>query len=227
MAFNPNEHLRQLPAGKDKKTGQDKTTDYLDVKWRLVWFREQCPDGTIKTEMIHLDMDRMMTAEVKVWNKAANKYDFVQKEAKGFCVFRAVVEDGKGGIGTGTKSEAAVNFGDFIEKGETGAIGRALALLGYGTQFTGDEFDEGERLADSPVERKPQDQQPVASIPTFNGLRNSAVKHLSEATFESVLKDFIRDHKLAPDHDFTPDDIISLQSVIAPMIKEARAQKAS
>ena len=39
------------------------------------------------------------------------------------------------------------------EKAETKAVGRALAMLGYGTQFA-PELDEGERIVDSPVERK-------------------------------------------------------------------------
>lgn len=47
--------------------------------------------------------------------------------------------------------ETLEGFGDFIEKAETGAIGRALALVGFGTQFCADELDEGPRLADSPA----------------------------------------------------------------------------
>jgi hypothetical protein len=37
-----------------------------------------------------------------------------------------------------------------MEKAETGAIGRALALIGYGTQFA-PEMDEEDRIVDSPV----------------------------------------------------------------------------
>ncbi|HTD18454.1 MAG TPA: hypothetical protein VK667_02885, partial [Ktedonobacteraceae bacterium] len=40
----------------------------------------------------------------------------------------------------------------YIEKAETGAIGRALAALGYGTQFA-PELNEEHRIVDSPVER--------------------------------------------------------------------------
>lgn len=143
MAFNPNEHLMKL-----------QTKDYLEVKWRLVWFRELCPSGTIETEIVMLDLDREVTAELMLWNDELRKKVKTLKTAKGYCVCRAIVKDGKGGIGTGTKSESAVDFGDFIEKAESGAIGRALATLGYGTQFTGDELDERHRIVDSPVDRE-------------------------------------------------------------------------
>ncbi len=144
--FNPNEHLIQLKS-------RDGLRDYLPVQWRLVWFRSVCPQGTIETEMIHLDLDRETEEEVEVWNEEKQVNEKVIKRANGFAVFRAVVKDGKGGIGTGTKSEKAASFPDYIEKAETGAIGRALAALGYGTQFTGDEFNEAHRIVDSPVAR--------------------------------------------------------------------------
>ena len=145
--FNPNEHVMQLKSREGSK-------DYLPVQWRLVWFREQCPHGTIKTEMLHLDLDRETEEEAYVWNNEKRRSEKVVKQAKGYVVFRALVEDGKGGIATGTKSEKAASFGDFIEKAETGAIGRALAALGYGTQFA-PELNEEHRIVDSPVERQP------------------------------------------------------------------------
>lgn len=73
------------------------------------------------------------------------------KRAHGYARFRATVTDGKGGRATGTKSENAASFPDYIEKAETGAIGRALAALGYGTQFA-PEMDEAHRIVDAPVE---------------------------------------------------------------------------
>jgi hypothetical protein len=72
---------------------------------------------------------------------------------------------------------------------------------------------------------KPADPAPIVSIPTFKGLRNSAIKYLDEPTFEATLKDFIRDREFKPDHEFTPDDVMDLQAILKPMIKEA--QKAS
>ena len=144
-AFNPNEHLMQIKSGQGSK-------DYLPVQWRLVWFRSLCPNGVIRTEMVHLDLDRETEEEVFVWNSEKRRSEKTTKRANGFVIFRAVVEDGKGGVATGTKTEKSASFPDFIEKAETGAIGRALAALGYGTQFA-PELDEQHRIVDSPVER--------------------------------------------------------------------------
>lgn len=145
--FNPNEHVIQLKS----KSG---SADYLPVQWRLVWFREQCPHGTIETEEIEVDLDREMEEEGYAWNNETRRSEKVMKRAKGYARYRAIVTDGKGGRATGTKSEKAVSFPDFIEKAETGAIGRALAALGYGTQFA-PELNEEHRIVDAPVERAP------------------------------------------------------------------------
>lgn len=128
---------------------QLKGKDYLPVAWRLVWFREEHPDWGIVTEPIQVDTE------------------------KGIAVFKATVQNVEGkAIGTGTKSETARGFADFIEKAETGAIGRALAVCGYGTQFE-PELEEGERIVDSPQAR-PQAQpapkpQPKPASPVADG----------------------------------------------------------
>jgi hypothetical protein len=156
--FNPNEHLIQFKS-------RNGMADYLPVQWRLVWFREMCPQGTIDTEELEVDLDREMEEEVDVWNEETRRNEKVVKRAKGYARYKAVVTDGKGGRATGTKTEKAVSFPDFVEKAETGAIGRALAALGYGTQFTGDEFDERHRIVDAPVNRAP-------SVPTTESRSN-------------------------------------------------------
>jgi hypothetical protein len=144
-AFNPNDHVMQIK-------NRNGSADYLPVQWRLVWFREHCPEGSIETEMLHLDLDRETEEEGYAWNNETKRSEKVVKRAHGLAVFRAVVKDGKGGIATGTKSEKAASFPDYIEKAETGSIGRALAALGYGTQFAPD-LDEQHRIVDAPVDR--------------------------------------------------------------------------
>lgn len=106
-----------------------KGQDYLEVKWRLVWLRSEHPDADITTKLETHDGDR--------------------------AVFSARVEVPGGGSATGWGSESGDTFGNYIEKAETKAIGRALAALGFGTQFCA-EFDDGPEtgmLADAPVQR--------------------------------------------------------------------------
>lgn len=102
--------------------------DYLEVKYRILWFREEKPDWGIETSMHHGDKFTIATAIIK--NEQGRIIAMSHKR-----------EDEKG-------------FPDYMEKAETGAIGRALALIGYGTQFA-TEIEEGERIVDSPIERKP------------------------------------------------------------------------
>jgi hypothetical protein len=128
--FDPRTKLIQLPRRvKDPQTGQwvTRLDDYLEVKWRLVWFREKYPHGTVITEEMCVDLEQ------------------------GYARFRATVGDGEGGMATGTGTETHKSFEDFVEKAETRALGRALAALGIGTQFVGEELSEGEHVADAPV----------------------------------------------------------------------------
>ena len=184
--FNPNDHVIQI-----KNKGGN--ADYLPVQWRLVWFRDICPEGTIETEVVQLDLDRETEEETFAWNSETRRSEKVVKRANGFAIFRATVRDGKGGIATGTKSEKAASFPDYIEKAETGAIGRALAALGYGTQFA-PELNEEHRIVDAPVDRSfptsdsnGSPRKPLASVhPTLlssNGKTNGN-GHRTGATTE-------------------------------------------
>lgn len=102
--------------------------DYLEVKWRLVWLRSQHPEASIETELVHVESNA--------------------------AVFRARVTLPTGASATGWGSESAGDFHDFLEKAETKALGRALAALGFGTQFCQD-YDFGaefQRVVDSPID---------------------------------------------------------------------------
>jgi hypothetical protein len=160
--FRPEDHIMTIKSSQGNKA-------YLPVQWRLVWFRGQCPNGSIETEMIHLDLDRETEEETREWNDAQKRYETVIKTGKGIAIFRAVVKDGNGGIATGTKTEKAAAFGDFIEKAETGAIGRALAGLGYGTQFAGDEIEDRQEK-----QQKKQQRPGYATASQISSARNLA-----------------------------------------------------
>jgi hypothetical protein len=69
------------------------------------------------------------------------------------AVVKATVTVPGGGSDSDFGSETPGDFGDYLEKASTKAIGRALAGLGFGTQFCPD-FDFGAdrgKVVDSPV----------------------------------------------------------------------------
>lgn len=99
--------------------------DYLEVKWRIVWFRSDHPKGGILTDVVGDDL------------------------------IKATILDSEGNVlatGHGSSKKQGVAKTRPFEGAETAAIGRGLAHAGYGTQFT--DEDEGDHLADSPFERK-------------------------------------------------------------------------
>ncbi|HOF86645.1 MAG TPA: hypothetical protein PLZ36_00895 [Armatimonadota bacterium] len=126
--------------------------EYLPVAARVKWFRSLHPNGSIETEEVAVELDRPFPkGNGKVY---------------GYARFRATVRDGDGRLlGQGTKTETAANFFDYVEKAETGAIGRALAAAGFGTELD-QELDEG-RVVDAPRERKgrkPRGERPSAPL---------------------------------------------------------------
>lgn len=123
----------KTPKGTELPLTDLRGKDYLMVCYRLVWFREEHPDWTIKTECV----------------------DMNEKS----CLFRAEIYNASTLVSIGHKREDKAHFGDYEEKAETGAIGRALAHCGYGTQFAPD-IHEGERIVDSPI--IPKSVSPVA-----------------------------------------------------------------
>src|SRR3989440_9692909 len=163
MAFDVRSHITVLEKKyKTKDNGVERwntrQVDYLPVQWRLVWFREECKEGTIETELVHVDYE-------------------VRR-----AVFKATVSDGKGAFATGYKIAVATpQFSDFLEKAETGAIGRALAGLGYGTQFA-PEFDEEddqlgeETISSSEEQTVAASRPPVVSAPTAKALEKRCAR---------------------------------------------------
>ena len=137
---------------------------YLPVAQRLVWFVEENPFYDISTTVKMLSDDSALcTAVIQILKENPDP-------SKGVMIVKRV---------TATKVEDKKGFADFIEKSETGSIGRALALLGYGTQFTGDEFNENNRLADSPIEtvaKSPAKDPFAAAISAPSSFRKNNMK---------------------------------------------------
>ena len=115
---------------------------YLPARRRVQWMRGEPiphPEWTIDTEIVEHQRGKRISQ---------------MKVEDGYACVRANVYDETGRlIATGLKSEYSENFMDYLEKAETGAIARALAIAGYGTEsaLDLDEGVDGGRIADSPV----------------------------------------------------------------------------
>jgi len=144
--------------------------DYLLVAHRVQWFRENCHNWSIKTDRI----------------ESTDKYVIVKAE---------IIDPHGVTIATAHKREDYAHFGDALEKAETSAIGRALALCGYGTQFA-PEFDEGERLADAPLPTKTKPDWTPEEKKAYCVKRwNISDGKLLESTHLMALTEAIRDNK--------------------------------
>ncbi len=107
-----------------------KGKDYLPVAPRVVLFRADHPNWSIVTEPVQVGDEWYIRAAV------TNENGDIQSTAH-----KRVRKNGKG---------PAAEWP--LETAETGAVGRALALCGYGT-LAGD-LDEGDEIADAPQEPK-------------------------------------------------------------------------
>ena len=127
--------------------------EYLPVASRLVWFRQEHPDWGIETKPVELDVE------------------------KGYAIYEAYVYNTEGKLmAKGAKMETARGFADYLEKAETGSIGRALAVCGFGTQFA-PEMDEGERIVDSPLPiGEPLAASSLSSEPAMAGSKSGATQ---------------------------------------------------
>jgi hypothetical protein len=122
-----------------------KGKDYLQVAHRLVWFREEHPTWTIFTEIKqHDEIEAVMCAKI-------------------------LDETGRV-LATAHKQQSAKGFAAYIEKAEAGAVGRALAFLGYGTthaqELEEDESTPMDQLPDSPIARKPMADKIKEAFPS-------------------------------------------------------------
>lgn len=150
--------------------------EYLNVQWRLVWMREEHPEWSIISELVSFE--------------------------NSIAIFRATIKDLDGHILS--QSHKVSNDQRYpIERAETGAIGRALALMGYGTQFCGDELgedeggldlDEGDEIADAPVERRTSRVSQIES-PQMHMGPPTPFKNKQTADFGDIVMKFGTEYK--------------------------------
>ena len=126
--YDPNAHLMSL-----------KGRDYLNVQNRLLWFIRDQRDFIVRG---------LATTSYVIRTELVE-----QDREAGFAHFKTYVRDVLGNEATMYGSEAAKDFADYAEKASTKSLGRALLALGYGTAFA-PEMDEGDRVVDTPVDRR-------------------------------------------------------------------------
>lgn len=148
-----------------------KGRDYMIVAGRLLWFRDEHPDGAIITTPI-IAGDAIVAVKCEIVIDGTVR-------ASGMATVR-------GGQGTSWA-------GREVEKAETAAIGRALASAGFGTQFALSDMDEGDYLADTPINRPTPSNH---KLEIWNQLREDEVLRdagWTETTMRDHLKYYPRD----------------------------------
>ena len=147
--FDPVRHLTRVDG-----------REYLPVKFRLVWLRDQHPDSEVDTELV-AHQNGAAVFRCRAIKVSAN--GTVIGKATGWAM-RNLQDDGP----------------DYLEKCETAAIGRALAHLGYGTQFVTDDEGAIGRPVDAPVRRERGPAQPgpaqPGSVRAMNGQQGGPVE---------------------------------------------------
>jgi len=143
--FNPKDHIIIISKW-DDRVKRVVNQNYLEAKWRLVWFREDHPDWIINTTI-----NLIKSGD----NPFASLAEAVIKDTQGVIKangwgYEERIEEK---YDPELKKNKTVFNSKFVEKSETTAIARALAQLGYGTQWAL-EYEEGqtvEEISDSPV----------------------------------------------------------------------------
>lgn len=150
--FNPADFVRTT-------VGEEGENDlYLDVKYRLLWFRLHHPNGKIDPELIQVDEKNAIVC-CKVYADKADPAD--QFIGKAYSQ-RFPSED---------------RYGDrFLEIAETVAKGRALADAGYGTQFCMNGDSLAGIIADAPIAMPPDEDvgHPVSVAASFSAQQAAA-----------------------------------------------------
>lgn len=136
--WDPQDHLMKI-----------KGKEYLTVQNRLIWFIR--------------DQRALIEAGLATCAYALETTLVEHDTGKGWAHFKTTVRDVLGNSATMYGSETQRDFPDYIEKASTKSLGRALLLLGYGTAFTADDLDEGERVVDAPVAATTSAPRPAAA----------------------------------------------------------------
>ena len=186
---------------------------YLDVKYRLLWFRLHHPNGKIDPELIRVDEKNAIVCCRIYADKADPADQFIGKAYSQ----RFSTED---------------RFGDrFLEIAETVAKGRALADAGYGTQFCMNGDALAGIIADAPIKMPPDEDaghpgsvvasftaQPTADAPVFS--QAATAPKSTQPAQQQVQPPVQQSHAPAPEPPKTLDEYLRVMT-----IEQAKAVK--
>lgn len=120
--------------------------DYVQVDERIAQFYEKYPDGSIQTEMVHLE------GEMVVFKAMAYRHPDDKLPVTGYAYER--------------EGQGYVNKTSFVENAETSAIGRALANLNFQTNRDGklqrpsrEEMEKVKRMTEPAVQLASDEQR--------------------------------------------------------------------
>ena len=105
----------------NKKTGKKVTKHYVTVAARLQAFRKICPAGTIDTTVCDMDDEHVMI-QAKIYDE------------KDHLLASGTAEE--------RKDTTSINQTSYVEICETSAVGRALGMLGIGSEENMASADE-------------------------------------------------------------------------------------
>jgi hypothetical protein len=116
--------------------------DYLEVKYRVLWLRQDHPTARIRSECL--------------------------THAENFALFRVTIDLGEKGSAEGHGSEFRDNFLSYIEKAETRALGNALDNLGYSTEAAYLAAGQKPPLDERPQGAGRRDREPAPPTPAVS-----------------------------------------------------------
>jgi len=173
--FNPADFTRELP-------NEDGSMSlYLDVKYRLMWFRFHRPNGKVESEIVRVD-DKSAVVCCKLY---ADKGDAADQYLAKSHAQRFLSQD---------------KYGDrYLEIAETAALGRVLAAAGYGTQFCGSTDMLSGIIADAPIDMSLTEDGALAPVESNNRVIHQ-VKPVSQVPVEAPVAPPKRELKTLEDY---------------------------
>jgi len=171
--FNPLDFTRTIPA--QEPGGQPSL--YLDVKYRITWFRLKYPEGKISKEITQLD-EKMAVVECRIYKEASDSAD-------------AYLANGFGQ----RFLEAESTYGSrYLEWAETAAIGRALSAAGFNISIGSDFDDENgqvdsgipitDNFVTSPTEQAGEQQQ----LAVHTGTQFTQPSYKQDSTVDEIIR---------------------------------------